>query len=79
MGFLREARSLAEAPEGVTVFDPVPHVMTRRAGYERAQLVMQSRSRVALQEYLGALSARLFADPPRGVRWHFDVDPIEFD
>jgi len=79
MAFLREARELAEPPEGVTVFDPVPHLMTRRAGYERAQLLMQSSSRSALQEYLGALSARLFADSPRDVRWHFDVDPIEFD
>ena len=79
MSFLREARELAEPPEGVSVYDPVPHVMTRRAGYERAQLVMQSRSRPALQEYVGALSARLFADAPRDVRWHFDVDPIEFD
>ena len=79
MELLREARDFAEPPEGVSVFDPVPHVMTRRAGYERAQLVMQSRSRPALQDYVGALSARLFAEAPRGVRWHFDVDPIEFD
>jgi primosomal protein N' (replication factor Y) len=79
MAFLRDARSLAEAPEGVQVFDPVPHVMTRRAGFERAQLVMQSASRTALQAHLAALSARLFESAPRGVRWHLDVDPIEFD
>jgi primosomal protein N' (replication factor Y) len=79
LAFLREARERAEPPDGVTVYDPVPHVMTRRAGYERAQLLMQSRSRPALQEYVGALSTHLFADAPRGVRWHFDVDPIEFD
>ena len=53
--------------------------MTRRSGFERAQLVMQSASRVALQAHLAALSARLFESAPRAVRWHLDVDPIEFD
>jgi primosomal protein N' (replication factor Y) len=67
------------APDEVRVFDPVPHLLTRRAGLERAQLVMQSSSRPALQEFLGSLSQKLFAEAPRQVRWHLDVDPIEFD
>ena len=79
MAFLREARGLAVAPEGVRVFDPAPHVMTRRSGLERAQLVMQSGSRPPLQAYLNELSTRLFEFAARGVRWHLDVDPIEFD
>jgi primosomal protein N' (replication factor Y) len=79
MRFLRTAAALADAPEGVHVYDPVPNILTRRAGLERAQLVIQSRSRPALQAYLGAISARLFEQPPREVRWHLDVDPIEFD
>ena len=79
MRFLREASALAEVPDGVHVYDPVPNLLTRRAGLERAQLVVQSRSRPALQAYLGALSSRLFEQPPRDVRWHLEVDPIEFD
>ncbi len=79
MAFLREARALQPAPDSVGVFDPVPHTLTRRAGFERAQLVMQSGSRSALQAYLAALSAQLYETAPRGVRWHLDVDPIEFD
>jgi primosomal protein N' (replication factor Y) len=63
----------------VRVFDPIPHVMTRRAGFERAQLVIQSTSRLALQAYLATLTARLFETAQRGVRWHLDVDPLEFD
>jgi primosomal protein N' (replication factor Y) (superfamily II helicase) len=63
----------------VRVFDPVPNLITRRAGWERAQLIMQSTSRPALQAYLAGLSARLFETPARAVRWHLDVDPIEFD
>jgi primosomal protein N' (replication factor Y) len=79
MAFLHDARALEEAPESVRVFDPVPHVMTRRSGFERAQLVMQSSSRSALQGFLAALGAKLYEVAPRGVRWHLDVDPIEFD
>jgi len=79
MRFLREAAAQVEAPAEVQLYDPVPHVITRRAGFERAQLVMQSSSRPALQSFLAALSEHLFANAPRTVRWHLDVDPIEFD
>ena len=77
--FLREAAASVEAPAEVTVYDPVAHVITRRAGYERAQILFQSSSRAALQQYAAALSEQLFAAAPRSVRWHLDVDPIEFD
>jgi primosomal protein N' (replication factor Y) (superfamily II helicase) len=79
MRFLREAAGGAPQVPEVRVYDPVAHVITRRAGYERAQLLLQSASRPALQMFLGALSERLFDTAPRDVRWHLDVDPIEFD
>jgi primosomal protein N' (replication factor Y) len=79
MAFLRAAATLVEVPGSVQVYDPVPHVITRRAGLERAQLLLQSASRPALQEFLREWSAALPASAPRGVRWHLDVDPIEFD
>jgi primosomal protein N' (replication factor Y) len=61
------------------VYDPVAHVITRRAGFERAQVLMQSSSRPALQSYLASLTQNLFATAKPAVRWHIDVDPIEFD
>ena len=79
MKFLKDTASSVTAPDEVAVFDPVPHLLTRRANLERAQLVMQSRSRTALQDHLGSLSKNLFEAAPRQVRWHLDVDPIEFD
>jgi primosomal protein N' (replication factor Y) len=79
MAFLRQAAERVTAPHSLRVYDPVPHLITRLAGRERAQLVMQSSSRPALQDYLGELSGALFAAQERGVRWHLDVDPIEFD
>lgn len=79
MRFLAEAASWVEPPEEVRIYDPVPHVITRRAGLERARLLVQSASRQALQEFLARWSAALFERAPRDVRWHLDVDPIEFD
>jgi len=77
--FLREAAVLAgPPPPGITLYDPVPMSVTRLAERERAQLLAQSASRKALQAYLAAWSAKLHALPQRAVRWHLDVDPIEF-
>jgi primosomal protein N' (replication factor Y) len=79
MQFLQDAARLVPVPDEVQVYDPVPHVITRRADLERAQLLVQSASRPALQAFLRDWSERLFAFAPRQVRWHLDVDPIEFD
>jgi primosomal protein N' (replication factor Y) len=79
MAFLRRAARLVDPPEGVRIYDPVAHVITRRAGYERAQLLVQSASRPALQAFLRDWNEALHAAAPKGVRWHLDVDPIEFD
>ena len=79
LAFLREAAALAgPPPAGIVLYDPVPMSVTRLAGRERAQLLLQSVSRKALQSYLGAWGAKLHAMPARGVRWHLDIDPIEF-
>ena len=79
MAFLRAAARLMDVPGAIQVYDPVPHVITRRAGFERAQLLLQSSSRPALQDFLRLWSAALPASSSSGVRWHLDVDPIEFD
>ena len=79
VAFLRAAARMVETPEPVRLYDPVPNLIMRRAGFERAQLLAQSSSRAALQAFLGAWSAELFEHAPRNVRWHLDVDPIEND
>jgi primosomal protein N' (replication factor Y) (superfamily II helicase) len=41
--------------------------------------LVQSPSRRALQTFLGAWLANLHSlRAPRNVRWHVDVDPLEF-
>src|SRR5436309_14197891 len=62
----------------ITVFDPVPMSLARLAGVERAQVLVQSRSRPRLQTFLAEWSDALYRMPSHGVRWHLDVDPIEF-
>ena len=79
MAFLKTAARLLPVPEGIQIYDPVPHVITRRADVDRAQLLLQSASRPALQDFLREWSAALPASTSSGVRWHLDVDPIEFD
>jgi primosomal protein N' (replication factor Y) len=76
--FLRAAMRRVPPPPAVRAFDPVPNVITRRAGAERAQLLMQSASRPVLQAYLHVLDAAL-REPPERIRWHLEVDPLEFD
>ena len=83
LGLFREEAerclALMPAPQGVRIYDPVPNVITRRADLERAQLLVQSRSRPALQAFLQQWTEKLHETTPRGLRWHLDVDPIEFD
>ncbi|MDO9602937.1 MAG: hypothetical protein Q7J02_11505, partial [Rhodocyclaceae bacterium] len=46
---------------------------------ERAQLLVESRSRPALQNFLAGWMTQLYAlKTPRELRWHLDVDPQEF-
>jgi primosomal protein N' (replication factor Y) len=77
--FLEAAIALAPSPgAGIAVFDPAPMSLARLAGKERAQVLLQSRSRVRLQTFLREWTAALHEAPSRNVRWYFDVDPVEF-
>jgi primosomal protein N' (replication factor Y) len=75
--FLRQAVHLAGVPPaGVTLYDPVPAAMARRAGHHRAHLLVQSPARPALQAFLAAWHPRL-AEQAGRVRWALDVDPVD--
>ena len=62
----------------VTMYDPVPATLPRRAGRERAQLLVQSESRPRLQRFLQAWRGQLAARRSTRARWSLDVDPLEF-
>ena len=79
LGFL--ARAIAAAPvprEDITLYDPAPMSLARLSGWERAQVVAQSASRRAMQLFLTEWNETLATMPDKRVRWHFDVDPIEY-
>jgi primosomal protein N' (replication factor Y) (superfamily II helicase) len=63
---------------GVEVNAPLTAALARRAGFERAQLLLRSRDRRALQAFLPAFREGLDALPGRRVRWALDVDPASF-
>jgi primosomal protein N' (replication factor Y) len=76
LGFLTLA-SDALPHAGIEIYDPVPMTLTRLMNVERAQLLVESRSRPALQAFLAAWHAWLTAHTPSAVRWHIEVDPLE--
>ena len=75
----RQALELIAADPGLSalqLFDPVPAMMSRVAGRERAQLLVESPSRPALHALLDAWLAVLAQQRP-APRWQLDVDPLE--
>lgn len=77
--FLAAAGRLGRAlDQQVTAYDPVPAALTRRAGRERAQLLVQAASRSRLHEYLNAWVEALSRLRATRARWSIDVDPLEF-
>jgi primosomal protein N' (replication factor Y) len=74
--FLDDAARLARRVAGeVEVFDPVPAPLARKAGFERAQLLVRCASRAALQPFLHEWKSALDERAERRVRWSLDVDP----
>lgn len=80
MTFLKQAREIAAAPAlndpRISLWDPVPMTMVRIAGTDRAQLVVESPHRGALQRFLTHWMGELRA-LKAPVRWHLEVDPLE--
>lgn len=85
LDFLAQARELPrEDPAGfsmahsITLYDPVPLRVVRVANIERAQLLVESASRPALQGFLAAwVHALPRVAAQARVRWQLEVDPLE--
>ena len=87
-GFLTAASAAAAAQlpplpgiEQVVLYPAVPMSMQRVANVERAQMLIESPSRAALQRFLSAWQVVLHAtrQQPQGkglIRWAVDVDPL---
>jgi primosomal protein N' (replication factor Y) len=85
-GFLNAAALAAQTQqlsghELVTPYPAVPMTIQRVANIERAQMLVESASRIALQRFLAAWQPLLFetrrqAEFKTLVRWAMDVDPL---
>lgn len=85
-GFLNAAAAQADALQltgngQVTAYPAVPMTIQRVADIERAQMLVESSSRVALQRFLAAWQPVLFETRQQAefkslIRWAIDVDPI---
>jgi primosomal protein N' (replication factor Y) len=82
MAWLREAAELAAALPGaaeVTVYPPVPPAVSKVAGIERLQMLVEASSRARLQRLLADWMPALHALRARHrglARWAIDVDPL---
>jgi primosomal protein N' (replication factor Y) len=81
LDFLAQARALAEeaaARDGISLYEPVPMPLAKRAGIHRAQLLVEAPRRGRLQEALRAwlpqVRALAATYRPRA-RWQIEVDP----
>ena len=78
--FLAAAAAAAagvEAADRVMRYSPVPMSVQRVANVERAQMLVESGSRAALQRFLAAWHPVLQATREKGlIRWAVDVDPL---
>ncbi|HZX30930.1 MAG TPA: primosomal protein N' [Rhodocyclaceae bacterium] len=81
IAFLTAARALpvAEAFRDIALYDPVPMHLSRLANLERGQLLAESPSRPALQAFLPQWREAIEGiKAPAKLRWHLEVDPLEF-
>jgi primosomal protein N' (replication factor Y) len=79
--FLRQAREAGRTlagSEAIALYDAVPMPLARLAGAHRAQLLVESGQRPALQRWLPAWlqAVRVLPGTPRAI-WQIDVDPQE--
>ena len=73
--FLQYASTCVEHA-GITIHDPIPMTMTRVANVDRAQLLVESPSRPALQAFSKAWMQELRAYKTR-IKWSLEVDPVD--
>ena len=78
LAFLKRAAALAPDNAEVSVFGATPAPMARVANLERAQLLIQSAQRQALQAFVREWRPQLDTIKPRIARWSLDVDPLVF-
>lgn len=68
-----------QLPANVHTFGPVPMLMARLAGYERAQVFLESKQRKPLHQIITIWDnwLKFISNHYKNTRWLIDVDPME--
>lgn len=74
---LNEIKACIPQLDGLTVYAPVVASMVKKAGQERAQLLISASARLVLMQALRAAMPLVDMLKIRQVRWSLDVDPME--
>lgn len=65
-------------PKEVTVYDAIPMRLSRKADWERLQMLIESRHRPILHKFLTTLSEHLYSQKPeKDIKWWLDISPLE--
>lgn len=76
LAFLKTVLKATSPIADVRIYGPIQANMERRAGWYRAQLLLQSAKRKALHQFAASLVSTICQQkPPSGLRWSIDVDP----
>ena len=75
--FATECANELKPENQLQVWDPVAAPLSRKAGFERRQMMVQADSRNDLKRFLAKWLPMLRARDARGVMWVIDVDPLE--
>ena len=79
IAFLHQAAGCqvdAAAQMGISILDPIPMTMTRVYNVNRAQLLIESSSRPALQAFIKSWITELRSMKTR-VKWGVEIDPVD--
>jgi primosomal protein N' (replication factor Y) len=80
LNFLKEVQVLLQQYRipALSILGPIAAPMTRKAGFFRAQLMLQAKERATLHSVLKKIVVKIEELPSaRRVRWSLDVDPLE--
>lgn len=74
----RGYRRSPSSSELLTIYDPIPAPMQRKAGFYHMQLLVQAANRQTLQKLLNNSLPKLSNNKAlQGARWTVDVDPVD--
>ena len=77
MAFAFDAAREIQPASSLQVWDPVAAPLSRKAGFERMQLMVQAGSRAELQNFLTCWLPMVRSRDSRAVKWLIDVDPLD--